>query len=779
MAITDDILALNGAVGANGETLALRHYFKFDEASSTFADSVGGRTGTKVGAGTLTYRVAGPDENNSPTYAIDLADNTGIDAGAISTLKDDIIGNGLCISVVIQHSSSANRDPVVYSYNAAFNIGFMVQFNGLANGFAGTAGSLGIRFDDGSGNNCQFVVSRSDILNDGHNHVWTFFLKAPGTIKAWCDGMPVAGTVTQTGTVTGASFLGTDKLCIACVSNGSSAPTGGTTDSFTGRMSHMFFMHGEPTQVQLRTLCRSLFYTVKGIPGVIQYIKPSDINCYTNPSGSIRCNEGEMVRRVRDLSPFNNHLIDQTNRGPTLEKSLNDDRWCLCFDNFTSRYYEWGAQVKQQILACTGLSHGLSHFHMGVLASVRSQGTSIRFKSDQRIVGFYDSSSGTYNHLIILASGHQPALLRSSVECLTSNMPKARCLPGLGILGFSAALNGNTASSGNWFMVNNRFIASGSVAANGGSSNTLIRLDIAGPSNVTLVDSESRSWSSGDNMWAGYFEESIVTRCGFTPIEASSYVAQTFTEANEMAVPTYHVCVVGDSIAAGNLTSKCQTMLGGALPSAARRRTSWCNPSIGSMRIDDTNPAGVPSYDKSVSWIQGGLESPLWTDPAAINIVAGECVVNDASDGASGFANLLFSSGLNVLNPLNSPAKLGLIDQMTAAGFTKFYWNLPADNAGEPGKSRATSGIQSLYPSKIQKIVTLTSLGASATGNAVSGYVSDGLHINQRASKIWANDWWSQAFEGEIGSTGVSTGGAATVWSQRITLRGNQCTHTP
>ena len=777
MAIADDILALDGATGANGETLVLRHYFKFDEASSTFADSVGGRTGTKVGAGTLTYRAAGADENNTPTYAIDLNDNTGIDCGAISTLKNDIIGNGLCVSVVINHSAAVDRDPIVYSYNAAFNIGFMIQFNGLSS-FPATVGSIGIRFNDGSSNHCQFQAARSDIMNDGKNHIWTFFLKAPGTIKVWCDGMPVAGTVTQTGTVTGAGFLGTDLLCVGCVSNGSSAPSTGTNDSFSGRMSHMFFMHGEPTQVQMRTLCRSLFYTVKGIPGVIQHIKPSDITCYTDPTGTIRCDEGEMVRRVRDLSPFNNHLIDQTNRGPTLEKTINADRWCLCFDNFTSKYYEWGERAKQQILACTGLSHSLAHHHMGTIAVVRTQGSNVRFKDDQRIIGFYDSSSGTYNHLIIYASGHQPALLRSSVQRLPANLPKTRCLPGLGILGFSTALNGITSSSGNWFMINNRFVASGSESADNGSTNALIRLDIGGPSRVTLVDGNGKSWSSGDGMWAGYFEESIVTRCGFTPVEASSFVAQTFTEAGEMIVPTYHVCVVGDSIAAGNDTSKCLSMLGAALPAAARRNTSWCNPSIGSMRIDDVNPGGSPAYDVSVSWLQGGLGSSLWTDPAAINIVAGECVVNDCSDGASGFANLLFSSGNNVLNPLTSPAKLGLIDQMTAAGFTKFYWNLPTDNAGEPGKSRATSGILSLYPSKIQKVITLTPLGTSATGNAVSGYI-DGLHPNQRGMKIWANDWWGQAFEGELGSTGVNTGGVATVWSQRITLRGNKGTYAP
>lgn len=778
MSISSTILGWHGQPGTSG-TLAVRSYFQLDDAAGSFTASTGSRTASPTGLNTFSYRVAGPDENTpAGSYAIAGTSGVAINFGSLGSLGADLCTNGLFFLAAIKHSDTASVDPVIYCYNAAYNSGFYVNFNSGPSFGGATPGTVSIRFNGGA-NSRTITSARSDITNDGNYHWWGFYLH-PNALRMKCDGMPVGGTEASAGTipVSASSTFANNVLAFGGEATGPTILTTPNDRSFSGSVAHLAIIHGEPTQTQLRDLCREAFFTVKGVPGVIQHIKPSDITCYTDPTGTIRCDEGEMVRRVRDLSPFNNHLIDQTNRGPTLEKTINADRWCLCFDNFTSKYYEWGEKAKQQMLACTGLTPTLAHHHMGTIAVVRTQGSNVRFKDDQRIIGFYDSSSGTYNHLIIYASGHQPALLRSSVQRLPANLPKTRCLPGLGILGFSTALNGITSSSGNWFMINNRFVASGSESADNGSTNALIRLDIGGPSHVTLVDGNGKSWSSGDGMWAGYFEESIVTRCGFTPVEASSFVAQTFTEAGEMIVPTYHVCVVGDSIAAGNDTSKCLSMLGAALPAAARRNTSWCNPSIGSMRIDDVNPGGSPAYDVSVSWLQGGLGSSLWTDPAAINIVAGECVVNDCSDGASGFANLLFSSGNNVLNPLTSPAKLGLIDQMTAAGFTKFYWNLPTDNAGEPGKSRATSGILSLYPSKIQKVVTLTPLGTSATGNAVSGYI-DGLHPNQRGMKIWANDWWGQAFEGELGSTGVNTGGVATVWSQRITLRGNKSIYAP
>jgi hypothetical protein len=219
-------------------------------------------------------------------------------------------------------------------------------------------------------------------------------------------------------------------------------------------------------------------------------------------------------------------------------------------------------------------------------------------------------------------------------------------------------------------------------------------------------------------MWAGWLEETIITRCPILPEEASEYIRRTFAEAGEPLNPRVHVCVVGDSIASGNRSDRSRTMLGGYLPIEARKVASFTNASISGYRIRSTS-------NPSNSLTARGLDSPKWWDAGARNIAAVQAVVNDAIDGDN---QATFASDMDVLIP-----------QLRAGGANVILWNQESSNANGPGPTPRNQAIQAhVDAGTIDGSVVLTPLYVNA------GLTYDGLHPTPAGQATWAADWWSK-----------------------------------
>jgi hypothetical protein len=512
---------------------------------------------------------------------------------------------------------------------------------------------------------------------------------------------------------------------------------------------------------------------------VIQHGKPSTTTAIKTIAGSVAAGYGDPVRKLLDLSPSANHPINAnatTNRHPTLENF--DGIPVLCFDNFFANYTQWSASsyYKQQTLdmgTITGTGANgdavnsaapakvLQQYHMGVLFACRPQCNAARARNAYLFAGY---DSGGTNYAALALNGDECTNARAGSVKFAANLPKARVGPGLCVMGWSTGQTGDPNSASDVLMVTNRWQSAAAGAWNSGTvASAITKWWIGGKP-------DSGTAGQGNDHYAGYVDEWIVTKCGFTPAEATAFVNSAFASAGEMVTPANHVLVVGDSIASGTYSAKCQTMLGiGGIPAAARRNTSFCNASIDSMRVDDT----VAPYDPGVSMVnRGSLFSDLsgtytppeggtaykWTDNrAAKNIAAVELVVNDANDGVTQpvWAGLIYTAGAqSSSNGINNPGQIGLIDTLKLLGCAgNIYWNEETDNSGGPGATPRNLALRALVGSQIRKLVILTPLDPTL------GYEADNLHPLPASQMIWGNDWWRQALQGAIGGSSDSDAG--------------------
>jgi hypothetical protein len=709
------VQALSGAPGASGDALAIRRYYPMQEPAGITA-IYDGRDNTPTGTwnGPPQLRgVYGPAENDSETYGVQFRVPGGEygDLGTASDAFTAINGRGLFVCVAVKHVASSDRDTILSASDPTGAAGFRIVLNqsqyglsafGLESAMFGADLPGGTHFVGASASSVPLMYD-----NQWHLHMW--FMQAPSTIKHWIDGVPKPLTTASNGGAGTLPAAGQSRLIVGALAVGN-AVDAGPAQAYTGAMSHLIMIEGEPTQTQMRDLCRAMYYTVRGIPGVIAHYRPSAASCFSDITMQTPSIEGGPIRCLADISGHGNHeMYGHPTDVPTLERAINGGRWCACFDNSTSAVAQWGAESRQQSLDLSpNVTATLVQGHMGCLATVRTQASTSFGKTVQEIVGFRDASGIQYNALDIYFD--QPSLTRSGLSILPQNLPYVRCLPGLGIMGFSSGIRGD-ATTADAFFVNNRWQSPpASPLTNGNGIGYVTRWNLGGSVGQHFPQ-------GGMDMWAGWMEEVIITKCPYLPDEAAAYVAQSFREAGEALVPRYHVCVAGDSIASGNRDDRCRALLGGALPIEARANTSYTNPSIGGLRVGSAN-------NPSSALTSRGLDSPKWWDPAAKNIAAVQAVVNDAHDGDD---QATFSQDIDTL-----------IAQMRTGGASVVIWNEETNNGFGPGDTPRNLAIRSRFASgAISREVILTPLPPS-------GYAVDGLHPTPAGQFIWAGNWWDQ-----------------------------------
>lgn len=767
MAVLDAVLALHNAQSANvGELLSLYRYYPGDDADSTCRDASGnGLHGTWVGSPSL--RQPGPGENVAD-YSVQFGSTKYADLGQAGNVRSALSGRGLFVMWAAKHGSTADRDTVLASRNAGQTEGFRIAFNMQQTGL-GTGPGIGMFMNTVSGSGfsgtChidQFVGNTTSMVADGS--LWNFhcvYMKQVGLVhKYWVNGMPKPITATSNSGTLGTLASSTDKLFWGA--DGAGATAGPDFPDSGEFMAHLVIGEGEPTQRQIRDILRQMFYTVKRVPGVVAHWRPSPSTCFKTIGPDVAAAVGDEVRKVLDISGHGNHLVNNNaSRVPTLQRSVNGQAYTLCFDNHFSNWGEYlslGLQ-KQQTLdlgtdaAYSGsgtLQTNLYQYHVGAIGMTRPMNSHVRFKGQQLLM-MRDAAGTLYSALGL--SGDEPAISRVSRTSLGANMPKQRCLPGLGVMGFCTGLVGDMTNVADSMVINNRFQSTMAQAVfgtggQGSTQNRLTKLSFGGSVNQAFN-------GGGQDMWAGLVDEYIITRFGITPDEADDYVTLAFAEAGEMKVPAKHFTVVGDSIAAGFGNDLCRAMLSGALPALAASSASWCQASVGSMAYDDF----TVSYDTSISQVQRGYGFSTythptlgtqyrWADPEATNFALIQTCVNSANQGDSQAQayGVLWTNGANIsVNPLTSPARQGLIDQLNAMGCTgRVFAQLPTDNGNNANVAAALQQLKT--EGRIAKLVTLTPL------IPLSLYYSGNLHPLPAGSIIWSNNWWEQALAGEFGA---------------------------
>lgn len=717
VAVLAAVQALNGAVGSGGDPLAVLRYYPMQEPAGitqVYDAMTGVAAGDWVGPVRLrgTY---GPAENDSPSYAVVFSPNGPAHYGTLNAgpqAMAALAGRGLFVCVAIKHVSNADRDTILSCSDPSGQAGFRIALNqgNIGEYNSGAESAMFGSAPPGANAGCIGMYAKGDLLLDNQWHLHMWYMRAPGTVKHWIDGVPKPLFTSVFGDQSPYPTAGAQMVAGATTFGYYIDAT--PQSMYNGAMSDLILIEGEPTQTQLRDLCRAMFYTVRGIPGVIAHYRPGPGGAFADVGMTIPAVEGGPIRALKDLSGHHNDAKNNiANNVPTLERSINGGRWTASFDNFTSNYSEWNPQgeCRQQSLSVTpSAASRLVQTHMGCLVSARTLASSC-FAKEQVVVGFTTELGIEYNALEI--RNDEPCVERANGFIFGMDIPKVRCLPGLGVFGFTSGLRGDP-SVGDAMFVNNRWQSPATSAFNTGTdaSQYIEQWNLAHRPGQYYP-------GGGQRMWSGWIDEVIITKCPYLPEESAAYVARSFAEAGEPLNPKYHVCVVGDSIASGNRSLKSQTMLGGALPLDARRYASFTNASIGGFRVRSS--AGA-----SVSMTSRGLDSPKWWDPGARNVAAVELVVNDALDNDD---QATFAADIDALVP-----------QLRAGGANVVVWNEETNNSAGPGDTPRNLAIRSrLETGAINRIVTLTPM-------PWSGYAADGLHLLPPGQAIWAGDWWTQ-----------------------------------
>lgn len=745
--------------GADGDTaiagsphalVVLHHFDMRDQGPSGMADNFGGRACDTLG--TVAFEADGPDQNDSPV-GIDTSAGGGFEMEAVGDLLSTMnaANNGLFICVAVRKGVTANRNPLINAWNAAYTRGFWFALESA--GLSYNPGTVSLYVANG-GNVQSKYYSGADTMSDEQFHIWSFYFKNPSVARIWLDGMPLTLSTITNNNIGNFPTGVTDKLALSAVSNGTYTPTVGTNDHHYGGMGHLVIVHGCPTQTQMRDLCRAMFYSVRGIPGVIQHLKPSPSTCCTDTAGTAPAAEGDPVKFVLDLSPGTNSASNQAfslgtaDNVPTLEYSLNGNRWALCFDNFFSDYnvYSADARFKQQTLQAA-VAGKIIQRHFGAITVCRSAADYRQNYDAQNVMEFRDGTAGTiYNAFGVHPTTHTVGHFRGvGAQAPTSG---AKFLVGgrsLGILGVSTGQVGLQTSASDVLILNNRFQYT--LAAGLSADTTLLdTINIGGPKDQEVA-------GGGRKNWSGMLEESIVTKCGFTPAEALAFVEDALSEAGEMATPDINFFVIGDSIPNGIESLKCQTMLGLALPASASQRASFRYYTVPSAAVEDS----VAPYASSLSMVMQALADGRGFDTAAgLNIVLGEVETNDANAGDSKatFKNEMWSNGAD-LPSIGGESKAGikgLLDQLWAGGADAIYWNKMAGNiSATPATAPCNLALDELLAEgRLSGLVTLR-----------DGTYVDGPHPSAATQIDWGTDWWQQAIAGLVSVMGSSSGMAA------------------
>jgi hypothetical protein len=716
-AVLAAVQALNGAVGSGGDALSVLRYYDMQEPigiTQMYDAMTSAPAGTWIGPPRL-RGVYGPAENDSPSYGVAFVPSGPqqygiLDAGAQAMAA--LNGRGLFVCVAIKHASNTDRDTILSASDPTGRAGFRIALNqgGIGEPSAVSESTVfGTNITEGTAV-CVGMYQNTDLLLDNQWHLHMWYMKSPGTIKHWIDGVPKPLLKSCTGA--SGAFPTAGAQLIAGATTYGSYTDGSAQGAFNGAMSDLMLIEGEPTQTQMRDLCRAMYYTVRGIPGVIAHYRPGPGGAFADAAMTVASVEGGPIRALKDLSGHHNDAkYDHPTDVPTLERAINGGRWTASFDNFTSNYTEWNSlgECRQQSLRVTSSpASRLVQSHMGCLVTARTLANSC-FAKEQILLGFTTEAGFRYNALEI--RNDEPCVERDSGYLFAQDIPKVRCLPGLGMIGFTSGVRGDS-GVGDAVFINNRWQSPSASAFNTGTGATQYITQ------WNLADWPGQRYNGGGQaMWAGWIDEVIITRCPYVPEEGAAYVARTFAEAGEPLNPKFHVCAVGDSIASGNRNAKSRSMLGAALPVEARHYASFTNPSIGGYRV---RSASGPT----VSMTSRGLESPKWWDPGARNIAAVELVVNDAIDNDD---EATFATDIDALIP-----------QLRSGGANVILWNEETNNVGGPGDTPRNLAIRSRRDAgQINQIVILTPI-------PFGGYAADGLHLTPSGQTIWGQDWWSQ-----------------------------------
>lgn len=728
-ALSDAILALHGATGANGETLSVIRVF-VDSGTDLSASAT---NGTLVGSPSTT---TGPIMNVSGGGSGLTLNGTSqyIDGGSAADLVSAINGNGLTLMVWAKNTGTAGKDILVgFRRSAEEGLYWGVNLYGNGNYAAGYCSALLAN----AGFSPYLGRSWGGPIGTTHSTgVWQFYGvnakiavgsgATSATLKAWLNGVPLTAHDQLSGAGNWAAMSAT----------GTKFAVGGNFDSssfsadsyFAGSISHFAAIVGEPTQAQWTTIYKAASYVVEGIPVRHAYYNMAS-SCFQDAVDGTRCTDGDDIAALKDLSGNANHLAPA---GSDIPVYLDTSNWgypCANFDNL----YQAETPSTRQAFVKTDATNMLPH-HCCIIVVGRFPATTKYQRAFQPLAGIYNNATpGVAQAVLALQSQDTGNNGDDKIVALTgstgryvsshSTMPVCRTMPTLVVAAINVGGDGTIGSLPTPTIFMNRWTGTANGAIGSSTTSTGIRIGGHGADATDLL-AQCR------------IEEVIIT----TPLPASTAAATMLalaqarvSAARQTLYPTKHVCCVWDSIGCG-FGAIYNRNIFAYFPASSHRTTTYTNASLQNASID-----GSVVTDMS----ERGLNTAgKWGDTAAAqNIMLFATGINDTVGGDTGAAMKAEYDAIHdacvSAGTFGSFVVVGMPSQATQPAGADYNTLQAADVGG-----------------KVTRFITLRSL---------TGKLYDSLHPNdaghyQMYQDVWGQ-WGAAALGGNRGGGALGGGG--------------------